>query len=89
MKIYRRLLAYAKPYSRYILPFFVFTLIAVFFSIFQFALIIPLLNFLFNSVSPEEAQKYAQAPSFSFSGSYAGSIIGSQKPFRAEPGIRM
>src|SRR5215204_2849794 len=70
MKIYRRLLAYAKPYSRYILPFFVFTLIAVFFSIFQFALIIPLLNFLFNSVSPEEAQKYAHAPSFSFSGSF-------------------
>ncbi|HEY1113922.1 MAG TPA: ABC transporter ATP-binding protein [Chitinophagaceae bacterium] len=70
MKIYRRLLAYAKPYSRFTLPFFVFTLIAVFFSIFQFALIIPLLNFLFNSTSPEEAQKYAQAPSFSFSASF-------------------
>ena len=70
MKIYRRLLAYAKPYSRFILPFFVFTLIAVFFSIFQFALIIPLLNFLFNSTSPEEAQKYAHAPSFSLSASF-------------------
>lgn len=70
MKIYRRLLAYAKPYHRFILPFFVFTLIAVFFSIFQFALIIPLLNFLFNSTSPEEAQKYAHAPSFSMSASF-------------------
>jgi ATP-binding cassette, subfamily B, bacterial MsbA len=70
MKIYRRLLAYAKPYSRFILPFFVFTLIAVFFSIFQFALIIPLLNFLFNSVPPEEAQKYLHAPSFSMSASF-------------------
>lgn len=70
MKIYRRLLAYAKPYSRFILPFFVFTLIAVFFSIFQFTLIIPLLNFLFNSSSPEEAQKYLHAPSFSFSASF-------------------
>ena len=70
MKIYRRLLAYAKPYSRFILPFFVFTLIAVFFSIFQFALIIPLLNFLFNSASPEDAQKYLHAPSFSLSASF-------------------
>lgn len=70
MKIYRRLLAYAKPYHRFALPFFVFTLIAVFFSIFQFALIIPLLNFLFNSTSPEEAQKYAHAPSFSMTGSF-------------------
>jgi ATP-binding cassette, subfamily B, bacterial MsbA len=70
MKIYRRLLAYAKPYSRFILPFFVFTLIAVFFSIFQFTLIIPLLNFLFNSSSTEEAQKYLHAPSFSMSASF-------------------
>jgi ATP-binding cassette, subfamily B, bacterial MsbA len=70
MKIYRRLLSYAKPYSRFILPFFVFTLIAVFFSIFQFALIIPLLNFLFNSSSPEEAQKYLTAPSFTLSASF-------------------
>ena len=70
MKIYRRLLGYAKPYHRFILPFFVFTLIAVFFSIFQFALIIPLLNFLFNSTDPEEARKYMHAPEFSFSASF-------------------
>ncbi len=67
MKIYRRLLAYAKPYSRFILPFFIFTLIAVFFSIFQFALIIPLLNFLFDNNTAEHAQKYSTLPSFSFS----------------------
>ena len=67
MKIYRRLLAYAKPYSRFILPFFIFTLIAVFFSIFQFALIIPLLNFLFDTNTAVHAQKYSTLPSFSFS----------------------
>lgn len=70
MKIYRRLLAYAKPYSRFIFPFFIFTLIAVFFSIFQFALIIPLLNFLFNSSAAENAQKYAHAPEFSLTAGY-------------------
>jgi subfamily B ATP-binding cassette protein MsbA len=70
MKIYRRLLVFAKPYGHYILPFFLFTLVSVFFSIFQFALIIPLLNFLFNNTSPEDVQKYAHAPTFSFSGNF-------------------
>src|SRR6476620_7232358 len=70
MKIYRRLLAYAKPYRKFILPFFIFTLIAVFFSIFQFALIIPLLNFLFDNETSSHAQKYAHAPAFSLSGDF-------------------
>lgn len=70
MNIYRRLLGYAKPYHKFIVPFFVFTLIGVFFSIFQFALIIPLLNFLFDPASAAETARYASAPSFSFSGSF-------------------
>lgn len=60
-------MVYVKPSWQFIVPFFIFTLIAVFFSIFQFALIIPLLNFLFNNNTAEEIQKYAHAPEFSFS----------------------
>ncbi|MBC7534415.1 MAG: ABC transporter ATP-binding protein [Ferruginibacter sp.] len=70
MKVYRRLLIYLKPYGVHIVPFFVFTLIGVFFSIFQFALIIPLLNFLFDSHSAAEMQRYAIMPEFSLSGGY-------------------
>ena len=70
MKIYRRLLRYAKPYRRFILPFFIFTIIAVFFSIFQFTLIIPLLNFLFDNHPTEEIRKYSAAPSFSLSAGF-------------------
>lgn len=70
MKTYRRLLKFAKPYGKFVVPFFVFTLIAVFFSIFQFALIIPLLNFLFDNQTAESMQRYATAPQFSFSGGY-------------------
>jgi subfamily B ATP-binding cassette protein MsbA len=70
MKTYRRLLKYARPYRYFVLPFFIFTLIGVFFSIFQFALIIPLLNFLFDQHTAAEMQKYATAPHFSLSGSY-------------------
>jgi ATP-binding cassette, subfamily B, bacterial MsbA len=70
MKIYRRLLAYAKPYSRFVAPFFIFTLIAVFFSVFQFALLIPLLNFLFDTTAAADIQKYTVMPGFSFSAAY-------------------
>lgn len=70
MKIYRRLFGYAKPLGKYIAPFSVFTLAAAFFSVFQFALIIPLLNFLFNPITSEEAAKYAVMPEFAFSVSF-------------------
>jgi subfamily B ATP-binding cassette protein MsbA len=70
MKTYRRLLKFAKPYGKFVIPFFVFTLIAVFFSIFQFALIIPLLNFLFDNQTAENMQRYATIPDFSFSAAY-------------------
>jgi len=69
MIIYRRLLAYARPYSRFVAPFFGFTLVAVFFGVFQFALLIPLLNFLFDQDAASGA-KYAAMPEFSFSAGY-------------------
>lgn len=70
MKTYRRLLKFAKPFRYFVVPFFIFTLIAVFFSVFQFALIIPLLNFLFDQHSAAEIQRFAVMPAFSFSGAY-------------------
>lgn len=70
MRTYRRLLKFAKPYRRFVVPFFIFTLIAAFFSVFQFALIIPLLNFLFDNQTAESLKQYAAAPEFSFSASY-------------------
>ncbi|OZI06224.1 antibiotic ABC transporter ATP-binding protein [Siphonobacter sp. BAB-5385] len=71
MKIYSRLLKYVTPLRKFIVPFFLFTLASVFFSVFQFALIIPLLNFLFDSSHiAEEAAQYAREPEFTFSGSY-------------------
>lgn len=71
MKIYLRLLAYVKPYGRIVTPFFIFTIIAVFFNVFQFTLLIPLLNFLFENISTEEAKKYMFEPEFAFTANYA------------------
>lgn len=64
MKVYRRLLAYARPYRWFVIPFSVFTLLAVIFSVFQFALIIPLLNVLFDDHAGKEV---VSAPGFSLS----------------------
>ncbi|MFM6924192.1 MAG: ABC transporter ATP-binding protein [Ferruginibacter sp.] len=61
---------FAKPYPKFVIPFFIFTLIAAFFSVFQFALIIPLLNFLFDNNTAENMKQYATMPGFSFSAGY-------------------
>lgn len=75
MKIYLRLLAYARPYRFIVVPFFFFTIIAVFFNVFQFTLLIPLLNFLFDSSQSADADKYLSAPEFSFSISYVKDLF--------------
>lgn len=65
--VYRRLLGYARPWRRVLVPFFAFTLLAVFFTVFQYALIIPLLNVLFET---RPAGSASPLPSFSFSGHF-------------------
>jgi subfamily B ATP-binding cassette protein MsbA len=64
MNTYLRLLSYMRPYGRLLIPFFLLTLISNFFNVFQFTLIIPLLNFLFGSEDLVNASKYQTAPDF-------------------------
>lgn len=75
MKTYLRLLSYARPYRFIVIPFFVFTIVAVFFNVFQFTLLIPLLNFLFDSAQTADADKYIHAPEFSFSITYVRDLF--------------
>ncbi|MGQ0739043.1 MAG: ABC transporter ATP-binding protein [Bacteroidota bacterium] len=72
MKVYRRLLAYARPSRWFVIPFFIFTILAVIFSVFQFALIIPLLNVLFN---PDSGPDTITAPAFSLSTGFIRDIF--------------
>ncbi|HEV7348934.1 ABC transporter ATP-binding protein [Telluribacter sp.] len=62
MKTYWRLLSYARPLRQFILPFFVTSLLASVFGILNFTLLIPLLNILFNQVSPAETAQMTQLP---------------------------
>ncbi|WP_161889031.1 ABC transporter ATP-binding protein [Pontibacter russatus] len=66
MKTYFRILQFAKPYSRFVPLYALYTILGIIFGLFNFTLIIPLLNVLFGEVSPEEAAAMtATRPEFS------------------------
>lgn len=68
MKIYLRILRYARPYAEFVPLYVLLTVLTIFFSIFNFTLIIPLLNVLFNTASAEQAP--AHPPAFAVSAEY-------------------
>ncbi|MDO1446118.1 ABC transporter ATP-binding protein [Rhodocytophaga aerolata] len=70
MKTYLRLINYARPLSRFVVPFFIFSLIGVVFGIFQFALVIPLLDVLFGTAASNTSVVVSTEPVFSFSFDY-------------------
>jgi subfamily B ATP-binding cassette protein MsbA len=72
MNVYKRLLAYARPYGVFVIPFFIFTILTVIFSVFQFALIIPLLNVLFEKGNQATA---TSLPDFSVSTGFLKDIF--------------
>jgi subfamily B ATP-binding cassette protein MsbA len=54
MKTFWRLLSYSKPYSGFLPEYIVQALLAVMFGVFNFSLLIPLLNVLFGTVQMPE-----------------------------------
>ncbi|PIQ21703.1 MAG: antibiotic ABC transporter ATP-binding protein [Cytophagales bacterium CG18_big_fil_WC_8_21_14_2_50_42_9] len=75
MKTYFRILQFARPFRKFVPQYFVFTVLAIVFGIFNFALVIPLLNVLFDTVSPAEAHAMLQKPDFSLTIDYITSIF--------------
>ncbi|MFD3002125.1 ABC transporter ATP-binding protein [Pontibacter toksunensis] len=68
MKTYLRILQFAKPYSRFVPLYSIYTILGIIFGIFNFALIIPLLNVLFAQVGTDDAATMVtQRPEFSLS----------------------
>lgn len=60
MRTFWRILAYARPFQRFLPEYILLALLAVVFGVFNFSLLIPLLNVLFGSVEiPEELIKPA------------------------------
>ncbi|WP_114781928.1 ABC transporter ATP-binding protein [Botryobacter ruber] len=67
MNTYFRILQYAKPYSRFVPLYTIYTVLGIIFGLFNFALIMPLLDVLFGTVGADDASlMVAEKPAFSF-----------------------
>ena len=56
MKIYFKILAFARPYNRFVPKYAVLAVLAVVFGLLNFTLLIPLLNVIFQKVQPSAQQ---------------------------------
>jgi subfamily B ATP-binding cassette protein MsbA len=72
MKLYLRLLQYARPIEKYAIPYVITTLLGIVFGLLNFAMIIPVLNVLFAD-NPSRPAQYATSPEPALSSDY---IIG-------------
>ena len=70
MKTYFRILQYARPYADFLPLYLLYTLLGIFFSIGNFALIIPLLNVLFDKTGKVQVEAPAALPHFALSLDY-------------------
>ena len=70
MKTYLRILAYARPYRRYLPVYIAYALLAIVFGLLNFTLLKPLFDVIFEQVGKEELQVYANKPEFSLSVNY-------------------
>lgn len=70
MNTYFRLLSYGKPWGATLPQYIIYSLLYVIFSVFNLALLIPLLDVLFNQVNVEAMEIPAALPAFSLEISY-------------------
>lgn len=70
MKVYFRLLAYAKPIEKFAIPYFIYSILSVVFGLLNFTLLIPLFDILFNPESTTKMPVITSMPEIEFSGKY-------------------
>ena len=67
MKRYLRIFTFAHNLGKFLPPYLLFMFLGVFLSVANLALIIPLLNVLFDQINPETLNRLSAKPEFSFS----------------------
>ncbi|RDC61455.1 ABC transporter ATP-binding protein [Adhaeribacter pallidiroseus] len=75
MKTYFRILHFAKPFLSFVPQYSIFTILGIIFGLFNFTLLIPLLDVLFGTTSINEAQAILQKPAFSLDVEYIKKIF--------------
>lgn len=67
MSAFKRILSYARPYSRFWPGYLIFSILSVIFGVVNYALIKPLLEVLFD---PDAVEKFSEIPEFSMTVDY-------------------
>lgn len=70
MNTYLRILSYAKPWRRFVPGYLIFSVLAVIFSILNMAVLIPMLDVIFDKTNVEELSKSTTLPEFYLSIDY-------------------
>ena len=70
MNTYLRILSYAKPWRRFVPGYLFFSLLAVGFGLMNMALLMPLLDVIFDQKGVEQLSVYAEKPEFAFTKDY-------------------
>jgi len=70
MNTYLRILSYARPWRRFVPGYLLFSVLAVAFSVMNFALLIPMLDVIFEKTDEETLSRSIQLPEFTFSIGY-------------------
>jgi ATP-binding cassette, subfamily B, bacterial MsbA len=70
MNTYLRILSYAKPWRRFVPGYLFFSLLAVGFGLMNMALLMPLLDVIFDQKGVEQLSAYAEKPEFAFTKDY-------------------
>ena len=52
MKTFFRILTFAKPYPKFAIPYFIYSIISTIFGLINFAFLMPILDLLFNATKP-------------------------------------
>ncbi len=75
MNTYLRILSYAKPWRRFVPGYLIFSILAVAFSVMNMALLIPMLEVIFETTDMAELSKSASIPEITFSVDYLKQVF--------------
>ena len=70
MKVYLRLLSFAKPIEKFAIPYIIFTLFHIIFGLVNFTILIPVFNLLFSTENQEKLNAITSLPDFTLSINY-------------------
>lgn len=70
MKVYFRLLAFAKPIEKFAIPYVIFTLLNIVFGLVNFTILIPVVDLLFSASTHQEVHVVTKMPEFSLKTSF-------------------